>query len=110
MTHDTLRAAAEAMARRFHEAYERLAPEFGYTTREETREFDPESANGRLMIAVCAALSQEPPAAAPAQGEQAEPTEIRCPKCEMLVLSNCGSTCPVPDRWPHPPAEGSQTK
>ena len=36
----------------FHEAYERLAPSFGYQTREETREFDPDTPNGQLMIAV----------------------------------------------------------
>lgn len=41
------------LANLFHEAYERLAPEFGYETREETRVFDPNSANGRLMIATC---------------------------------------------------------
>jgi hypothetical protein len=40
------------LARKFHETYERLAPEFGYETRTETREFDPESPNGQLMIAV----------------------------------------------------------
>lgn len=45
-----------AMARRFHEAYERLAPSFGYETRKETREFDTQSPNGRLMIAVCAEI------------------------------------------------------
>lgn len=44
---------SERLARLFHEAYERLAPEYGYETREETRDFDPESPNGRLMIAVC---------------------------------------------------------
>lgn len=37
----------------FHETYERLAPAFGYETREDTKEFDPDSKNGRLMIAVC---------------------------------------------------------
>lgn len=47
---------AEALARRFHETYERLAPQFGYETRQETRQFDPTTPNGRLMIAVCAAL------------------------------------------------------
>lgn len=46
----------EYIARKFHEVYERLAPEFGYETRTDTREFDPESKNGRLMIAVCGAL------------------------------------------------------
>jgi hypothetical protein len=42
----------EETARRFHDAYEEFAPLFGYITREDTRKFDPESANGRLMIAV----------------------------------------------------------
>lgn len=37
----------------FHDRYEMLAPSYGYETREETRHFDPESANGKLMIAVC---------------------------------------------------------
>ncbi len=37
----------------FHDTYERLAPSFGYETREETREFDSGSKNGKLMIAVC---------------------------------------------------------
>jgi len=37
----------------FHETYERLAPEFGYETREDTKEFDENSKNGKLMIAVC---------------------------------------------------------
>ncbi|GAC1478400.1 MAG: hypothetical protein NVS1B6_19730 [Steroidobacteraceae bacterium] len=56
------------MASRFHHTYERLAPRFGYTTRPETRHFDPDSPNGRLMIAVCAELfaaSPTPPSAAP---------------------------------------------
>ncbi len=37
----------------FHETYERLAPNFGYETRTETRTFDPTTPNGRLMVAVC---------------------------------------------------------
>jgi len=40
----------------FHDTYERLAPDFGYETRKETRAFDPESPNGKLMIAVCAKI------------------------------------------------------
>jgi hypothetical protein len=40
-------------ARKFHEVYERLAPSFGYATRADTKAFDPKSANGRLMTAVC---------------------------------------------------------
>lgn len=44
------------LARSFHDTYERLAPQYGYATREDTREFDPLSPNGRLMVAVCASL------------------------------------------------------
>jgi hypothetical protein len=43
----------EELARLFHETYEKLASKYGYETRPETREFNPYSANGRLMIAVC---------------------------------------------------------
>ncbi len=45
-------ARAERFARKMHETYERLAPQFHYETRPETREFNPDSVNGRLMIAV----------------------------------------------------------
>ena len=41
------------LARRFHEIYEENAPFFGYITREETRKFDPNSQNARLMAYVC---------------------------------------------------------
>lgn len=44
----------EAIAAQFHEAYERLAPVFGYKTNEATRIWNHESANGKLMMAVCA--------------------------------------------------------
>jgi hypothetical protein len=47
---------ALSLAIRFHDTYERLAPSFGYETRTDTKVFDPESKNGRLMVAVCAAL------------------------------------------------------
>lgn len=49
----------EEMARKFHETYERLAPQFNYETRHDTRSFDPTTPNGRLMIAVCRALLSE---------------------------------------------------
>lgn len=49
-------SAPEQLARKFHETYERLSPAFGYTTRQETRQFDPTSPNGKLMIAVCEAM------------------------------------------------------
>ena len=44
---------AVEIAKKFHDVYERLAPSFGYKTRTETRVFDPDSPNGKLMIAVC---------------------------------------------------------
>lgn len=47
------------LAKFLHDTYERLAPEYGYVTRPETRTFDHESANGRLMIAACEALRSE---------------------------------------------------
>lgn len=50
---------SEQIARQFHEVYERLAPQFGYETREDTKVFDPQSQNGRLMIAVCAEVIGE---------------------------------------------------
>ena len=43
---------SERLARQFHDIYERLAPQFGYVTREETQHFEPTTPNGRLMIAV----------------------------------------------------------
>ena len=50
---------SEELAINFHDTYERLAPIFGYETREETKEFDPESANGQLMIAVCECMVKD---------------------------------------------------
>jgi hypothetical protein len=44
---------AKDLAIMFHVTYESLAPSFGYETRKETKVFDAESANGKLMIAVC---------------------------------------------------------
>jgi hypothetical protein len=55
---------ALSLALKFHETYERLAPSFGYATRTETRVFDPESSNGKLMISVCAELAAAPTAPA----------------------------------------------
>jgi hypothetical protein len=54
--------AAEDLARRFHETYERLAPQHGYETREASAkpwEQVPDT-NKRLMIAVCAELLTAP--------------------------------------------------
>ena len=44
---------AYRLAREFHKLYEKFAPQFGYETRKETKEFNAESPNGRLMAYVC---------------------------------------------------------
>lgn len=44
------------LAEKFHDTYERLAPSFGYETRPDTKKFDPNSANGKLMVAVCSEI------------------------------------------------------
>jgi len=49
----------EYWAGRFHDTYERLAPDFGYETRDDTKTFDPTSPNGRLMTRVCEVLVDE---------------------------------------------------
>lgn len=53
---DPLRVAAVALAREFHDTYEGVAVDQGYATRQETRSFDPGSANGRTMVGTVAAL------------------------------------------------------
>ena len=65
---------SDDLARRFHDVYERLAPEYGYTTRTDTREFDPQSNNGRLMIAVCGEVAGE---------QQAEIERLRARVAEL---------------------------
>jgi len=40
----------------FHHTYEQLAPSEGYSTRPDTRTFDPRTPNGKLMVAVCTAI------------------------------------------------------
>ena len=51
--------SAEQLAFQFHEAYERLAPAFGYETREETQVFNIDSPNGQLMVAVCGEILKQ---------------------------------------------------
>ena len=59
-----------SLAQHFHNLYERAAPEFGYETRTETRAFNPESSNGKLMIAVCSEILRDFNAALAAEREQ----------------------------------------
>lgn len=44
---------AKELAKIFHNVYEKLAPIYGYKTREDTKEFDENTPNGKLMIATC---------------------------------------------------------
>lgn len=53
---------AVVLAQFFHDTYEQLAPRFGYETRDDTKSFDADSPNGKLMIAVCGVvLERHPP-------------------------------------------------
>ena len=52
---------AAALAKRFHETYEKLAPQFNYKTREESKGAWDEvpEANKKLMIATCAEILKQ---------------------------------------------------
>lgn len=52
MNKPTSEALREEIAEEGHRIYERLAPKYGYETRPDTKEFNPDSPNGKLMIAV----------------------------------------------------------
>lgn len=83
-------AGAEDLARRFHDTYERRAPEFGYETRPDTKAFDPSTPNGRLMIAVCGdILSGLGLAEAEAQPVKQEADDTVC----------VGPTCCIDGGW-----------
>lgn len=87
-------ASALDLARRFHEVYERLAPSFGYETRTETRVFDSESKNGRLMVAVCAEI------------RSAQPSAPECGACDTgLPCSNQYAICSRYGGRPHTSAQ-----
>lgn len=71
---------AATLARIFHDAYERLASSFNYETRQETRAFDPDSPNGRLMIATCEEVRRH------LSPNGAEPVN-RCVSCREELMS-----------------------
>ena len=58
MTTETQDELALRIARKFHNLYESLAPQFGYETRADTKAFDPDSKNGKLMVAVCGEMGR----------------------------------------------------
>jgi len=47
---------SKQLAKLFHDTYERLAPQYGYETKKETRQFDENSPNGKLMVATCSEI------------------------------------------------------
>ena len=62
MMHSSIENAypeAYRLARKFHELYEEQAPFFGYITNPNSREFYPNSNNGRLMAYVCKTIVDE---------------------------------------------------
>lgn len=92
---------AQQLAVIFHNIYERLAPDFGYETRTETRNFDPTTPNGKLMIAVCAEVIAhhlaKPADPAKPDAEVTLIETIQCPKCQGDGESPSGvhaSRCP----------------
>jgi len=79
---------AEILARKFHETYERLAPNFGYETKTNTKTFNPDSANGKLMIAVCSEIIVSADPTKPV-GETPSENELigKCPICGTPVYT-----------------------
>ena len=75
---------AVELARKFHETYERLAPQYGYETRRDTREFDPSSPNGRLMCAVIESIGK--PALSDAEREAIERASRNGWACDGYTL------------------------
>ena len=49
---ETLSSATD-LAMLFHDTYEKLAQGYSYETRQDTKIFNPESPNGKLMIQTC---------------------------------------------------------
>ncbi len=76
-----------ALAQSFHDTYERLAPSFGYVTREDTRSFDITSMNGQLMVAVVQSVMQPAIRAAYARGVEAERERAAIPSVKATDLS-----------------------
>ena len=60
---------ATELAMKFHEFYEQLAPQFGYETRPDTKQFDPKSNNGQLMIETCRKILEWQLRPMPADGD-----------------------------------------
>jgi hypothetical protein len=95
--------AAEALARRFHAIYERLAPDYDYRTREQSAKpwADVPENNRRLMIATCAEILEGD---AQTMTINPDPPALRsrsCPTCHSIgypkVYLSTGKACE--DAW-----------
>lgn len=71
MTNTNDMCESERLAREFHRIYEELAPSYGYETKVDTRNFDPSTPNGRLMISTCQKLIEQ------WQSQQAQGEDLR---------------------------------
>jgi len=76
----------EALARLFHDTYERMASICDYETRQDTKVFNPESPNGKLMIATCRKILEVVDCSKPDLFRIDESGDITKVKC-----ANCGS-------------------
>lgn len=72
------------LAELFHKTYEELAPSFGYETRKDTKKFDPDSANGKLMAAVCQTIIDRFPTLKAETRNSSESTTIHALKDHMV--------------------------
>lgn len=81
----------EQLARLFHETYERLSPDFGYKTREDSaKPWDEVPAqNKALMIAVCAAIS--------VSDAIYMPHVWFCPSCACELVKRTGNNQTIPN-------------
>lgn len=70
----------------FHVIYERKAAEFNYVTRTETRIFDPESSNGKLMIAVCTEILEIMTSAGPDESSVPQGVGVRELRAALQVV------------------------
>ena len=91
----------------FHNLYEMLAPKFGYETRKDTKGFDAESPNGKLMVAVCGQITSKlrtiaTAALADKAGLEQRLAEVRAAtieECAKVVCKYCAAGNPSNGSW-----------
>ena len=92
---------SEALAQQFHEAYERLAPSFGYETRAASAKpwADVPEHNRRLMVAVCGDVLLPALHNARAEGLMEAAQELE--NCILVAGASGGHSIDVPEliRW-----------